>query len=393
MATPSQQSDQPASHDVVAASGALNLELAKLNQERELKEKELALRGQELEFQRQQTGRARWSTPAVVAIVAGLIGYAGTLLSSWQGRQLEREKNEATLILEAIKTGGTADEKARQTAANLIFLADAGLISSIKPAEVERLRVKAGGAGPSLPAPQGVVDFKRSTSLTEDLQSKLQVALREYEASLVKAGYDAGQAKERVTVRVDEEQRDNAFFDNENVVLGVNLARDPEYALSEYTWYVLKQANRRAFDTLWKSTAPQFNGYAYGMKYYFVCSHLNEPYVGKNYQSLVGGPAKDRSKPYLFNLDQFRRFDGSKGADALEPHNLGEVWGGAFWELRKSLGREKVDRFLLAAWKEIDTSSGSLNKPKFFVDAIVTASGVDQDAEIIRQAFVRRGLK
>ena len=202
--TPMTESDRhtvPAPDDApLSAREALDLARAKLAQERDLNERELVLKERELALHRGQGWRERLSSPAVVAIVAGLIGYIGTLISSYQNRQLERDKQEATLILEAIKTAGTAEEKERQTAANLVFLADAGLITTIKAAQMEKLRVKAQGAGPSLPAPQGV-DFKHSSSLTGDLQATLEAALRDYQVSLARIGYDAAQARERVTVR------------------------------------------------------------------------------------------------------------------------------------------------------------------------------------------------
>ena len=148
--------------------GQFDLERAKLLQEKELKERELALKERELDLQHQQSWLARWSTPAVVAIVAGFIGYVGTLISSYQNRQLEREKQEGTLILEAIKTTGTTEEKGKQTAANLVFLADAGLITSIKKIELEKLRAQSQGVVPSLPAPQGI-EFKQPPTLTSEL--------------------------------------------------------------------------------------------------------------------------------------------------------------------------------------------------------------------------------
>ncbi len=81
--------------------------------------------------------------------------------------------------------------------------------------------------------------------------------------------------------------------------------------------------------------------------------------------------------------------------DGLETHKLGEVWGGAFWELRKKFGRDKIDRLLFDAWKRLQPVAGKLEKPQFFVDTIVGASkaaGNEQDAKIIRQAFERRKL-
>jgi hypothetical protein len=369
----------------------LALERAKLRQERELKEKELVLRDKELNLQLQQSRWARWSTPVVLAIVAGLIGYFGTLISSHQSLQLEREKQEAMLILEAIKTTGTAPEKEKQTAANLVFFADAGLIKSIKKAELDKLRVKAQGAGPSLPAAKGVVEFERS--VTTDLQSKLQSALAKYQDFLVGVGYDSVQAKDRVTVRIDEEGRENAYFVDNSIVLGPNLAGDPEYVLSEYTWYVLKQSNPLAFETLISLRSYQYQGFTYGLKFYFPCSYLNEPYVGRSYYSLSGETGRDRSRPYLFNLDQLKAFSNTQ-ADR-EPHKLGEIWGSAFWEMRKKLGPKKTDRLLFATWRRFQAVSRTLNKPRFYVNTIMDAAkagGNEQDIEVIRQAFASRNL-
>ena len=372
-----------------------DLERAKLLQEKELKEKEFALKEKELDLQHRHSWLARWSTPSVVAIIAGLIGYIGTLISSAQNRHLEREKQEGTIILEAIKTSGTSAEKEKQTSANLVFLADAGLITSIRKTEVDKLRIKAQGAGPSLPAPQPTppgVEFKRSSTLTSELQAKLQSALLDYQASLARIGYDAGQAKDRIVVRVDEEFRDNSFFDNASVAVGVDLASDPEYVLSEYTWYVLKQANLQNFQTLWNATSGQTIGFGYGLKNYLTCSYLNSPYIGKNYYALVKRTGAARQ--YLGNLDELRVFDKDGGPDALEAHKLGEIWGGAFWEIRKAFGLDKTDRLLFATWKGMQLSKAT-NTPKFFIDAIVEtskAAGNARDEQVIRQAFTRRKL-
>jgi hypothetical protein len=211
------------------------LERIRLAQERELKERELDLKQRELDLQDKS---AKWSTPIILAIVAGFIGYAGTFFSGQQNISLEREKQEATLILEAIKTSGNAADKERQTAANLVFFADAGLIKSIRKAELDKLRVKAQNAIPSLPVQKGAVEF--DPSITASLQTKLQSALADYQRFFSGIGYASNQAKDQVTVRIDQKDPDNASFDNRNIVLGSNLAGDPEYMISEYTWYVLR---------------------------------------------------------------------------------------------------------------------------------------------------------
>jgi hypothetical protein len=248
----------------------------------------------------------------VVAIVAGLIGYLSTLYSSYATRQLEakrqeyteqleqekhqatlqltREKQEGTLILEAIKAGGTKEEKERAAAANLVFLADAGLIRSLKPEDLARLRARAGNALPSLPS--GVdLDFRRSASLTAELQARLQGELGEYQQYLVGIGYDPALAGRRTQVQIDEgHDGANAFFDGEAIHIGKDLAGNPEYAFSPFTWAVLQRSNPEAYAALLNSPAVQFRGFAQSLKYYFMCSYRKDPYVGKDFWALTGTP-------------------------------------------------------------------------------------------------------
>jgi hypothetical protein len=378
-----------------SAQTPFDIERARLEQERQLKEKELTLRERELELEHRKSWMERWSAPAVVAIVAGFTGIAGTIFSSSQNRALEREKHEATLILEAIKTTGTPLEKEKQTAANLVFLADAGLITKIRKAQVDQLRAKAQGAGPSLPA-RGV-EFQRSSSLTAELESKLQSSLAAYQTWLAGIGYRPEVGAEPVTVRVDEDNSTNAYFDGKSVALGANLAWDPEYALSEYTWHVLKQTNPGAFQDLWQNSGLHSQAFAHALKFYFTCSYRDDPLVGKNYYTLAGQePPPGRPQGYLFDLGSLKVFDEHGGGlEATEPHHVGEIWGGALWELREKLGREKADRVVLAAWKRLRDTPKDVNA-RFFVEAVVRAAeaeGVGQDTVLVRQAFTERRLR
>src|SRR6266705_2124125 len=90
--------------------------------ERELKEQELALsklklrqdreiRERELQVQSRQIAVGRWSGPVAVAVVAGLLGIVGTFFSARENRELERKKQEGTLVLEAIRTGASGKER------------------------------------------------------------------------------------------------------------------------------------------------------------------------------------------------------------------------------------------------------------------------------------------
>jgi hypothetical protein len=122
-----------------------NLEEARLEQERKLKEQELKLLTRQLAL-------GRWSAPLTLALAAGLIGLIGSFFSSNANREIERNRQQGTLILEAIKTNATNQkDKETQVSANLLLLADAGAIR-LPEDNLEKLRKRAAGATPSLPA-------------------------------------------------------------------------------------------------------------------------------------------------------------------------------------------------------------------------------------------------
>jgi len=117
----SAQSSEP-SIAKVASKGELEVSLENRLKALALRDKELQLREKEIALQDRHGWLAQWNTPVLAAIVAGLVGYIGTLISSSQNRRLERDKQEGVLVLEALKTQGSPAEREKQAAANLVFL-------------------------------------------------------------------------------------------------------------------------------------------------------------------------------------------------------------------------------------------------------------------------------
>lgn len=160
---------------------AADIEEKKLALEYERLANETRIREAELAFQREQLntspeGFFAWvQTPIGAAVIAGLLGLFGTFFNGYQSNLVEQRKQESTLILEAIKTSGTGEEKKLQTAANLLFLAKAGLIqlSSEKIKELEKL-TDGKNSLPSLPAVKSSkVDDIPTPALRDDILDRL----------------------------------------------------------------------------------------------------------------------------------------------------------------------------------------------------------------------------
>ena len=131
------------------------LEQKRLDQDKELKLKELAI-------STKQTIGSQWIIPVSIAIIGGVIGLITNIVASQQTLQLEREKRAGSLIVEAIRTGGDA----KATAANLVFLFNADLIS-LQEKQVKQLKQLAGDNPlPSSPPSAGQVQ------LTSDIENQ-----------------------------------------------------------------------------------------------------------------------------------------------------------------------------------------------------------------------------
>ena len=124
---------------------ALALAREKWEFEREARKKELLLREAEMR-------RTQWSNPLVLAILtAAAAGAANFAIARHNGNQqaeIEREKAEQALVLEAIRTNGDV----RKSAENLNFLVKTGLLPNEKRglAITGYLEKAPAGTGPTL---------------------------------------------------------------------------------------------------------------------------------------------------------------------------------------------------------------------------------------------------
>lgn len=182
----------------IRINGAMmSAEDAKLKLDRQRLAVETMLKRRDQQFQRYQfevtrRGPAGWAlvaTPIGAAVIAGIVALFGTVWNAYQANrledarqkasfQLERQRLEGSLILDAIKTVGIGAEREKQAAANLLFLAEMGLIT-LPPSKVQPLRDAAANALPSLPVepisqgtpgPAPSFDWSKRLRESEDLR-------------------------------------------------------------------------------------------------------------------------------------------------------------------------------------------------------------------------------
>ena len=346
----------------------LALSEAQLRQDRELKEREFQLKHRELAF-------GRWSGPVAVAVVAGLLGIIGTLIGAAENRELERKKQEGTLLLEAIRTGTVGKEREQQAAANIVFLADAGLVALGKD-QIDKMRERAGDATPSLP------------TATSSAPSRLPEPIQKH---ILKSFDDLGRyfegvgAKTIPKVGVDVVSPDVpaiAYYDPDKSTVYIDPQRylaDANLPLREYAHAVLYAGGK--FTSIDYQNTWVYLGIESGLASYFSSSFRNDPHVPGD----VGDNTLESSK----NLKDL------KPGPSIMMDGI-YYWGGAFWELRKLVGQKIADKLLYSAWESISDPVVRKNDPKDFVDGLLKADALLEQSRYdndIKSLFRRRGVE
>jgi hypothetical protein len=232
------------------------------------------------------------------------------------------------------------------------------------------------------------VTFEPSAALTPQLKTQLQAFFDKFQAYLGKLGYQSETGN--VTVFVDPKMKDNVYYetDRNRIVLGAPLAKDTDALFREYTHHALT-ANVDIGTLSNKQQAAES-----GLADYFACSFNDDPLFGEQSIHLFRKYPGFEGKLAIRNLNNNRTFD--EASTNPEIHNVGEIWAGAFWELREKLGQEAADKLLFSAWIALPSpgSRGDFNVlfVKQILDTAQSPGDGHHDVEI-RAVFKRRGLK
>ena len=349
-----------------------------------LKEREQDNRDRDLQIKEREQRASAWRNPLAVAIFAAAAAATGNAVVAFVNgtlaRGVEDSKAESTRILEMIKTGDP-----EVAASNLDFLLQAGLIQDDRVAGRVKdfLARRKPGTGPALPSP-GNIGFEPSQYLTEPLQRQLQDTLNRYSQRMTAIGFvHSGQP---VTVAIEAlGGLPNAWYDpsTNRIVIDRRIADDTSVALREYSHHLLLPDPSKALEV--EGWAHALEG---GLADYFTCSFLNNPNVGE-----VAAKAFDPSSRYIRTLANNRTFTDVNTDQPDFIYVGGEMLGGFFWDLRKELGAEVVDRFLASTWRVFSPAPQARIVPSFLAAMLDVARARDARlAQAISQAGRARNL-
>ncbi len=169
-----------------------------------------------------------------------------------------------------------------------------------------------------------------------------------------------------------------AYYDTENrrMVVASDYADKPTIIFREYNHHVLYSKidlnSISSHDSYWA-----YYSIESGLASYFSCSYTNDP-------DAVGWNLENERK-----LSELKHNVSSAMADGTA------IWGGAFWDLRKLVGKV-VDKLLFSTWFDLQPVDSPANFHKRFVKKLLdNAAEYDGGAHLngIREIFTRRGLK
>jgi hypothetical protein len=234
-----------------------------------------------------------------------------------------------------------------------------------------------------------------------EIKAEISKEISDYRSYLQSIGYTIPTTSLSVEISGGDDY--NAYFDGAKIVVGSNMVRMPDVIYREYTLRMLKEVNPNTYTIGdWKAAA-----IVSGLADYFPCSYRGDPKFGVEASKLIA-PLAPTAIPngYLRNLANDRQFVGDDappaapaGQASTEMHNAGEVWGGAFWDVRRILGCkdevkgcQKADRILLAS---VPSLKAAPEEGVPFAASIIDNTGRavgDEEAKQVHDAFAKRGL-
>ena len=133
-----------------------------------------------------------------------------------------------------------------------------------------------------------------------------------------------------------------------------------------------------------------------GLADYFPASSQSDPRIAETaalrLRDILGEEVFN--KPYVRNLVNNRKFSEIQGGTL--PADAGEIWGGAFWDVRLLMGKDSADQLLLSTWLALEPPDPTGDIAANFVNRLLELEQTLEDgryASDIQAIFQERGLE
>ena len=325
-----------------------------------------------------------------LALFAAWLGVVGFKSYKDVKAVIDRARDDVTRTFDkAREDANAAADAANKTAAEVRE------IRATLQAEAEKLRTKLQEVGALVPQVQelsqrvasieNVVKFKASKTLTPELKQHLSQTLQRYYDYLKSVGLSL--KLRPPTVVVDSKDLNASYSPppKNQIVVHPELIEYPDVALREFTHYVMGEI-RPEFD--WRKDVA---GLESGFGDYLPASFIGDPDFGKDIWPIFERHFAGFKVPNR-NLKHQRAFS-EVVLDQDHQHSNGNIWGGAWWELREALGRETFDTLLMAAWKSCRIADATTQLSVFPLELMKQDRTLNagKHERAIRRVFESRG--
>lgn len=239
------------------------------------------------------------------------------------------------------------------------------------------------------------INFVPGPALTQDLKQQLEISLNEFQRYLASLGFGRDSRMISVEITPGTLAKTSEGFGvalwlpkTRTVAVASAFAADRPSVLRQLAHAMLPDERVVPLDTSWAN----YWAIESGLATYFACSFVGDP--------VLGGQASEAGKR-LFppqDLRKERKFSEIIPSDWGSVQNDGgQVWGGAFWQIRELTSQSQADRAIALAWRDL-LSQKPENARAFgvFGTLLVKESNAVEDgkyAASVRAALEQRGLQ
>lgn len=186
--------------------------------------------------------------------------------------------------------------------------------------------------------------------VSSDVRERVQKFLEDFKEYLGRLGFRS--TTESIRVEIDPKFDSTPHFDpsRNTIFCGPKSIQDNDMVARHYVHSLLKQ--------YWILAELES-----GLADYLVCSFGDDPKFGEVYIKLI--TPHGEPPDCIRNLKNSRLF--SDLPEESGPQDAGEVWGGAFWEIRELLGKSKADQLIARTILSLTPNVGGPEEENGFV--------------------------